>query len=130
MEIVEDYVNFNQAKLLKAKGFDEECSEYYLKDGINYSYPNPENWNLKIDTISRPEQHQVVEWLRVNHGIWIQTPYSYNDGNVYCWTICKINEIESEQNCWLSGLDTEIVGYASPQEAYSAAFDYVLTNLI
>ena len=63
------YVNFNTAKLLKEKGFDGECTEYYLKDGIDYSYPKPENWNLKSDTISRPEQWQVVEWLRLNHGI-------------------------------------------------------------
>jgi hypothetical protein len=120
MNIQPTYVTFEQAKLLKEKEFDVECIEYYLEDGIDYSYSKPENWNLKSDTISRPEQWQVVEWLRINHGIWIYSlPYS-TLFRPYAEELINKDRFGK----W------EGHKYSSPQEAYSAAFDYVLNKLI
>jgi hypothetical protein len=125
------YATFEQSKKLKEKGFDVKCESYFLEDEIEYSYPKPENWNLKTDTISCPEQWQIVEWLRINHGIEIYlrpernarigiTTYYYG----IC-TICSTNHLEI-----IEVVDLMNSKYPTPQEAYSAAFDYILNELI
>lgn len=65
-----------------------------------------------------PEQWQVVEWLRINHDIWINvfqnlgfvsfSALIYKQGNV-------IGNINEEFN--------------SPQEVYSVAFDHIINQL-
>lgn len=50
--ITEDYVSFETAKLLKEKGFDEECQQYYG----DYKYPCP---TLQM----------AMKWLREVHNI-------------------------------------------------------------
>ena len=76
------YVTFEQAKWLKEKGFDIITrTAYDLKtyqpdnggDAENLKIiNNAKNYGDSTYTrFQRPEQWQVVEWLRVNHGIWI-----------------------------------------------------------
>jgi hypothetical protein len=72
----------------------------YLKDAVTYQI--------------------VIEWLRINHGIWIYVlPYS---------TLFRPYAEEI--------IDKDRFGkweghkYNTPQEAYSAAFDYILKELI
>ncbi len=121
------YVTFEQAKVLKEKGFDLACNEYYLEDGIDYSYPKAENWNLKVDTISRPEQWLVVEWLRLKYQIHILVVpfYSYDILLGYVWNTGGLITM-SNMNAVLKRSGE----HNTPQEAYSAAFDYVLKELI
>jgi hypothetical protein len=137
------YVTFEQAKWLKEKGFDLPCFYYYENNKLIEPYLENgsstdtefkvelsdllEHFNKWSKRISAPEQWQVVEWLRVEHGIWISV------GNVY-----------SEYTHWAYGIGKENKGmilpfrqgqdnhdyFNSPQEAYSAAFDYILNNLI
>jgi hypothetical protein len=121
------YVSFEQAKLLKENGFDELCNKLYHYNGsdcIKLVNKNSENLGL-----SAPEQWQVCEWLRVNHGIWIDvgfepinstidTPY-----NVVWWSMCSMIGLISDN-------PKSFHGYNSPQEAYSAGIDYVLNKLI
>lgn len=137
------YSTFEQAKKLKEKGFDEYCvMKYFLRKpsgygSINYNKETPYNitgydgilLNEKyIDNnvfIYAPEQWEVVEWLRVNHGIWVIADHSIHPDGYY-WMIknLKTNKIiHSETNAFQPN-------FKSPQEAYSAAFDYVLNNLI
>jgi hypothetical protein len=82
-----------------------------------------------------PEQWQVIEWLRLNHGIWVSVDWMsrvkpYESG-YYCHlrgTTKKLN-----QDNFIVINDTLNPGYEVfnlPQEAYLAAFDYVLNNLI
>jgi hypothetical protein len=78
---------------------------------------------------SAPEQGVVVEWLRVNHGIWVSVGVgSLFHGDKFYILIKKYNIDRWE----LTPLDNESHSpYDTPQEAYSAAFDYILTsNLI
>jgi hypothetical protein len=165
-EIKPHYVDFNTAKLLKEKGFQELVNHYYFEDGefkehslkgtngyygeeyeFNLSEFN-ENWNDKwltkksgdrcfgcskdrgyFETYSAPEQHQVIEWLLLNYGIWVYVnleaqldSYSYFiKGKDKDFPINKIIK---------HGYPKYGKWYNSPQEAYSAAFDYVLNNLI
>ena len=40
---------------------------------VKYSFSSKGaiKWNENEDSYPGPEQHEVVEWLRVNHGIWV-----------------------------------------------------------
>jgi hypothetical protein len=77
----------------------------------------------------------LIEWLRVNHGIWIYTysvaPYISEDEDypkiVWVSKIQKFKEFDIFVN---TDNELAINHFNTPQEAYSAAFDYVLNNLI
>jgi hypothetical protein len=110
------YVTFEQAKCLEKIGFN--IQEYLKIDDENplnlNSNFNPREyqpWYLDLN------QWEVCEWLRVNHGIWTIADY-YNNGdkNIWFWNI-KFNSKETMDG-----------GFNSPQEAYSAAFDYIKDN--
>lgn len=159
MESKPTYVTFEQAKLLKEKGFNIECNHYYehaltslvdQQDG----YSGPFGWekgelnyqsgyfinNIEsVDTsneswylCARPEQWQVVEWLRVNYGIWVEvTPDSYGEEWFVTCKPCskKVwDDIELRSKVHLSKL--HFLFYKTPQEAHSTAFDYILKELI
>ncbi len=64
----------------------------------------------------------VVEWLRVNHGMWIVVSHN-KDQSGWFFMITKCGK---DRPAWESIIDDQ----NSPQEAYSAAITYVLTNLI
>lgn len=122
MEIIPTYVTWEQAKWLKEKGLVSDCKRYW----VNYSNSEyKEMSNIQLEDLDREvgiggnliipkyEQWQVVEWLRVNHGIWVYVKQGY----LWEWYIETI-----ENNPVLvhrDGLEN------SPQEAYSAAFDYI-----
>ena len=135
MKIEPTYITFEQAKWLKEKGFTKENGCACREGWINYLFyfegktSEPENDSgYALDTlgnshlIERPEQWQVVEWLRVNHGIWVWVEKGRNPENFYP-VIDSSKEIASFKHLPKMWRDT-------PQEAYSAAFDYILTNLI
>jgi hypothetical protein len=144
------YVSFEQAKLLKEKGFNISLYNFYYQEKSNSSpvltsgteYQSDRDckwdWNLNggesgnqssvipypNDTkgiyTSAPEQWQVVEWLRLNHGIWVNTIVEDNK-----WTYGIYKTVNS-----YGVLSTENLIFNSPQEAYSSAFDYILKELI
>jgi hypothetical protein len=115
------YVDFNTAKLLKDKGFGTP----YKQMGYTTKFYNGNTKTMlafgrtgkSTNLIPAPEQHQVVEWLRVNHGIWICVNKS-KDAEDNGWFHYYVD------NKWSAKL------YDTPQEAYSAAIDYILNNLI
>jgi hypothetical protein len=117
------HATFEQAKLLKEKGFNISCKEgWYVAQLDPYKgqlFPDDTGGKHEIE---KPEQWQIVEWLRVNHGIWVDVTWgTYNNKNVWYYGISKI------------GIKSPYITkpyYDSPQEAYSAAFDYILNNLI
>lgn len=129
-------IDFEKAKSLKEKGFDE-ITDYNYSEVYGYI----ENINrLKHSDgnnrfISAPTIAEVCMWLYEKHGIWVQSPFSHNDFKPFCWVITttkrNLSEEEENRNCWLSGIDSEdIDGWDSPTEAYSEAILYTLKNLI
>jgi len=162
MNIQPTYVTFEQAKLLKEKGFDLEVECFYSKNGqFNWLKPHREyehlhnysniiqdyfngkyNWNsLNVDEgmvclktafsecdewcnceCSAPEQWQVVEWLRVEKDIWVQVEMNY-------WSAYGFKVITFKKAFSNPYID-EMNETTTLQEAYSAAFDYILTKLI
>jgi hypothetical protein len=131
MSITSTHVTFEQAKVLKEKGFDLEVIKYWNGIGKYFDFKNYFNWNQSKDFISIPEQWQVIEWLRFNHGIWIAIT-SHSSGCYYPkLQICSDDVWDDYElrNKVLSG-NRELFEFISPQDAYSAAFDYVLNKLI
>jgi len=129
MEVTYDYVDLETAKLLKELGFDVPCQTTYNEEGevedcINYTdsilfTADDVNNALLNDFLVylRPEHWQVLKWLRLKYALHIQTPFSYNDPKPYCWIIDKIDEPESNQNCWMSDFDNNLIGWDTPEEA-------------
>jgi hypothetical protein len=117
------YVTFEQAKWLKEKGFDYMNNSYYSPKGIldfcqTYSYAFKELANKRGKDIIAPEQHHVVEWLRLNHGIWVTAEMiPFEKGRFFEYSICDFDNCLKQNGV-----------YESPQEAYSAAFDYIKQN--
>lgn len=140
------YVDFNTAKLLKEKRLVADCKKYWVKytdtEYKEMSDIQLEDLDREIGiggnlVIPKYEQWQVVEWLRINHGIWVEVNYgiyhavkgTFSDTDLYgfYFTIKSIDE----KDVYIFGDEEDIVNwFDSPQEAYSEAFDYVLNNLI
>ncbi len=142
------YVSFEQAKFLKEKGFGKWTGDIKTTDYCHakYFHNKPSGYGLinwketDILYISgydnwvneypycdiwtyAPEQWQVVEWLRVNHGICIHTKPDNNEEDIIVWEFVILSIIDEE--VWFTVRQSQ---FNSPQEAYSAAFDYILTN--
>ena len=119
-------VNFEIAKLLKEKNFNEKVFRYF---DIHYETPNDiyslgsfENWNAQPSLISAPTIAEVVIWLYEKHGIWIYS--SDNSARLgFMYQIQRL-KILGESN-----FSSELK-YDSPTEAYEAAIEYCLKNLI
>jgi hypothetical protein len=113
-EIKPTYVTFEQAKFIR----------YPFLTNTGYSFSGKPIQRKYIPTngwINRPEQWQVVEWLRVNHGIWVWVrPYKDHaaDNN---------DPIQHQMNVYKRGV-TVSKEFNSHEEAYSAAFDYIKEN--
>lgn len=126
-------VNFETAKILKAKGFNLKVIHFYnyerlsclsdkdrqLNDGlVNY---NPINWNsTKEHYTSAPSIAEVIMWLYEKHNIWISVTYQrHSEGKHWRYTIKRIY-----------GTETVLWEHNTPEEAYEAAIEYTLKNLI
>jgi len=119
MEIKPMYITFQQAKLLKEKGFDVRLKKVYniLGELWDSHYQYMENSNPDCGAVCvAPEQWVVVEWLRVKFGILSSTIFINKDFYAYV--------LHKRKGGWNSKF------FKTPQEATSAAIDYVLTNLI
>ena len=121
-------VNFEIAKSLKEKGFDEECRYYYdteFKERTWHIEYEPFR-NSEIETgygkkkypmISAPTIAEVVMWLYKKRGIWISVDPE-NDTDTWFFTISYNNS------------ETIFGNYSTPTEAYEAAIEYALKELI
>jgi hypothetical protein len=139
------YVDFATSKGLKEKGFDVPCKRAYRTDGAEYDLTSADyRYGINsllhlIDTdtetfeypnleCSAPEQWQVVEWLRVNHGIWVEvTIYRKDNRNYMQYSIFYFPSMDSRVIIRKDDY-RRLDEFNSPQETYSAAFDYILNN--
>jgi hypothetical protein len=121
------YVTFEQAKKLKELGLSAKSDKYWVmmtkNEYTEMSDVQLEDLDYSIGiggnlVITKYQKWQVVEWLRVNHSIWVNVGYS-GDKTVYMMTTKLNGDVLWNEK-----------GFNSPQQAYSAAFDYVLNNLI
>jgi hypothetical protein len=119
-------VNFEIAKLLKEKGFDERPKSYN-EDGklvavsLTIRRFNPEKIYYPAPTIS-----EVIDWMYEKHGIWIsvfEMERSEDWSNYFDYSIKqkKINGVD---------ISKKLEEFNNPTEAYEAAILYTLKNLI
>lgn len=138
--IEEDYVSFETAKLLKDKGFDENCSRSYVKDklavsqGFNNSYYKTMYSDECYRPISAPTLQMAMKWLREEHHLFIgcEPRLSFTD---FYWITANIYRVRKKSSMY----HTEDVddyhcvaccdGY-SYEGACEAAIEYCLENLI
>ena len=124
-QITEDYVSFEIAKLLKEKGFDEQCAKFAYKIGnrIKYAIDKdcPCNSDLKYiyrEARSLPTLQMAMKWLREIHKIdvWVECHSSNRRYKGY---------IHSEQRG-----DEALFYENSYEKACEAAIKHCLENLI
>lgn len=121
-------VDFSTAKLLKEKGFDKPTPKYFRYDGKECEN-KPINWNEDVGFFSRPTIVDVIMWLYEKHGIWIIAPTHDNNDNYFCYEInFKPSHflLKVVKNKW----SPKEIRFNSPTEAYEAAIEYTLNNLI
>lgn len=131
--ITEDYVSFETAKLLKEKGFNEECSCFY--SNIDYGTPGLEvdgqlyykNSALNDEEYAAPTLQMAMKWLREVHKIGVfPSTYTTIKGSdithTYGTAIVNLNTYELMT---LDSMDRETY-----EEACETAIKYCLENLI
>jgi hypothetical protein len=134
MEKIEPkYITFEQAELLAKKGFDEHCTKVYDVNAPESTELFDYGSMVGDDELYAPEQWQVCEWLRVNHGIWIKVDHFITEQNTIDWDF-EIDNVDTDVDekgnyIPLHPFDPKR-SYNSPQEAYSAAFDYIFDNFL
>lgn len=125
--ITEDYVSFETAKLLKEKGFDEECIGYYNPEKeLDLSLCGETNSIWLGGCISAPTLQMAMKWLRETNRIDIEVRTYYldylkkNDTRYYSGKILKGSE------------DVIHTIYAKDtyEEVCEASIKYCLENLI
>jgi isoleucyl-tRNA synthetase len=119
-----------QAKLLKEKGFNIECETKYELNG-ELSQLNNHNGSIDWNTVkysrelfSRPEQWMVVEWLRLNYQLDVWVESGYHNGKKYYPKCTK----DGANKDLLRGMQP--FEFETPQEAYTDAITFILTQLI
>jgi hypothetical protein len=139
------YVTYTQAVWLKEKGFDIPQNKMYsygppmfghvkevkfYNGDLHECASTPYNWNdwsnkpTATEYYSAPEQWLVIEWLRVNHGIWISVKIAIDD----TWYFEMYN-LKDKRNSEIFIKNQNITDFhKSHQDAYSAAFDYIISN--
>jgi hypothetical protein len=136
MEIKPTYATYSQSKILKEKGFSVPCQNTISLDFVGevrnshqYQYVDWNNFIPIINPslgkcfISCPDHWQIVKWLKINHGIFISIgiikPVVY---------VPKLISI-TENGYKTLGSDKDLCYRYTEEEAYSTAFDYILTKL-
>ena len=126
-------VSFELAKLLKEKGFDEKVKGRYcikniipFKVGLFYL----SDYELRDEFIYGPTIAETIMWLYEKHGIWIEVrhikTFNVNRFHVIIWDYKDTSDYMTI-HCD-NGVGYEV--WDSPTEAYEAAIEYTLNNLI
>ena len=130
--ITEDYVSFETAKLLKEKGFDEQCYAYY-----NIFYDNdgkelklwrkyPHRAQPNSDYLNVPTIQTAMKWLREVHNLHCDIGYDDLD---WFWNIISVSNdipVEDRPNYLKNGF----AGIATYEQACEKAIKYCLENLL
>lgn len=121
-QITENYCSFETAKLLKEKGFDGECSRFYMPSGNGrWKYGHYHDFDIS-ERIDCPTHQMAFKWLREVHKIFICIVF-LEDIDMYGFTI---EDTSSKKYLATSKND----GYAIYEKACEAAIKYCLEKLI
>ena len=134
--IKERYVSFEVAKLLKDKGFDEECTKTYnISNGQMYiggETCNSEFTDIE-EIVTAPTQSMACDWIEETFNIAIVLDLTILGYELVFLNGHKDPNIASSN---VNQKDDAPVGdnsdgsWSSKELAYNEALKYVLTNLI
>ena len=131
--IIEDFVSFETAKLLKEKGFDVCCMAVYSLQG---QFNNPASiFSLKNNEfIYAPTLQMAMKWLREVHNIVIAIDYDYEfTADSYCFKIYRLGENGKPERCVVKGehydketdkMVEDIVGHRDYERSYDEYITY------
>ena len=132
--IKERYVNFEVAMLLRDKGFDEPCDNYYDQsldepqqltlDEMYYSYD---------EFIKAPTQSMACDWVEKKHHyiIDVHLDVESEEASSWVWSVYeRINVEGREPYARLYFEDDEPYEFDNQEFAYNDAIKYVLTKLV
>jgi hypothetical protein len=122
-----NYLNFEQAKKIRDKGFDIPTFAAYGENDKFDKKKNSLTFNYKIAyknselgvLCSAPEQHTAIDWLFENYEIWIEC--FVDDNKTFGYLITRFSD-EGRQDYPLKR------NFSNQQEAYSNAFDFIFDN--
>lgn len=124
--MVEDYVSFVIAKLLKEKGFDIPTERFYNECGTYCCGASAYNWNDDDgEDCSRPTLQMTMKWLREVHSLYIDIVTSFSQDGI-CYTFSCSNTMDLIQGT----KGTSYHEYQTYEEAAEAGIRYCLENLI
>ena len=110
---------------LNWNGLDlDEDESLDLYSGFNEKYDDAFSVCCTAPTIA-----DVIMWLYEKHGIWIIAPTHDNNDNYFCYEInFKPSHflLKVAKNKW----SPKEIRFNSPTEAYEAAIEYTLNNLV
>lgn len=125
MSLCEDYVSFETAKLLKEKGFEQECHTAYFNGKlVDYTMFG---FCLGGDFVYAPTLQMAMKWLREEHNKIIVPGISLDDRSTISHYIVGIWYVPKNNGgsfCYAS--PTPYNGYPSFEEACEAAIKYAL----
>jgi len=124
--ITEDYVSFEVAKLLKEKGFNEDCRAFRSPSRklfySSHSIKNFEDRKTIGGAIAAPTLQMAIKWLReIHHIIFVFKPSYFSGDECTYWTY--------ERWCG-DNFDGEVLSFKTYEEAVDAALKDSLENLI
>ena len=134
--IKERYVSLEIAKLLKDKGFNEECTKLYnINNGLVFEVDKIHNSELSefSDLITRPTQAMACDWVEETFNIAIVLDLTilgyepvflngHKDPNI------ASNDVNQKDD--MTVRDNSDGSWSSKELAYNEALKYVLTKLI
>ena len=136
--IIEDYVSFEVARLLKEKGFDWDCEYMYSvsEKWFVYCKCNNSSKTMGDENYAAPALQMAMKWLRKEHNKIIVPNVCINDpisGKIdyYIVGIWHIPKNNGGSFCYtFPTLSTPYNGYSSYEEACEAGIKYCLENLL
>lgn len=129
--IKEAYVSYEVAKLLKEKGFDEECWHWYededsfIHSNDDYGYQSNSDHISKYYECSAPTHQMACAWLRETYNIHIEFSCNLDDNYKVVWTNSIWTTDEKELYCLSSSEN-----YFPYEESVEEALKDILENLI
>ena len=138
--IKEKYVNFEIAKLLKEKGFDEKVNTFYKTDTeflksnlcINYNddkFRLSDIHNIPENTVSAPTLQMAIDWLLEIHHYYIQVMLDSWACSGHMGYYAVIQRTDNDFEIMLQDVCDKVF-YDKPEDVYNDAIKYILENLI
>lgn len=126
--IKETYCSYELAKLLKEKGFNESCDNYYDQSSDEPQQLTLDEMYYSYDEFIKAPTHQMaMKWLREVHKVLIVIDaYHANHWEGYIDSF----EISIYSHASTIIVPNEIAYHTNYEEAVEAALKYSLENLI